>query len=122
MAEITINGTVLASKYNKGKSYELLLSDPTAFISTDKPVYVFQLTGTGTEAAGTSLPSIECTGSQSVSFVRPNSSEFYLNLFCSNLIIASSNILNLKSFFFLKSSIVALLISFFSNILSPRSN
>ena len=80
--EISINGTALTTKYNKGKSYELLLSDPTAFITTDKPVYVFQLTGTGTEAAATSLPSIECTGSQSVSFVRPYATEFYLNLFC----------------------------------------
>jgi gliding motility-associated-like protein len=79
---ISINGTVLPIKYNKGKSYELILSDPTAYITTDKPVYIFQLTGTGTEAAATSLPSIECTGSQSVSFVRPFPTEFYLNLFC----------------------------------------
>ncbi|MEI6189797.1 MAG: PKD domain-containing protein [Chitinophagia bacterium] len=80
--EIFINGIPLTQKFNKGQHYELLLSDPTAYITTDKPVYVFQLTGTGTEAAATSLPSAECTGSQSVSFVRPNSSEFYLNLFC----------------------------------------
>ena len=80
--EIFINGIPLNKKFNKGEHYELLLSDLTAYITTDKPVYVFQLTGTGTEAAATSLPSIECTGSQSVSFVRPNPSEFYLNLFC----------------------------------------
>ena len=102
--EITINGTALTTKYNKGKSYELILSDPTAYITTDKPVYVFQLTGTGTEATATSLPSIECTGSQSVSFVRPYTTEFYLNLFCktedigSFLINGSAGLINASMF------------------------
>ena len=67
--EIIINGTPLTRKYNRGESFEFQLSNFSAYITTDKNVYVFQLTGTGTEAAATSLPSIECTGSQSVSFV-----------------------------------------------------
>ena len=80
--EIIINGTPLSRKYNRGESFEFQLSNYSAYITTDKNVYVFQLTGTGTEAAATSLPSIECTGSQSVSFVRPSAGALYLNILC----------------------------------------
>ena len=84
--EIIINGMPLIRKYNRGESYEFELSDFSAYITTDKNVYVFQLTGTGTitsgEATATSLPSIECTGSQSVSFVRPSTGPIYLNILC----------------------------------------
>lgn len=80
--EIIINGMPLIRKYNRGESFEFQLSEFSAYITTDKNVYVFQLTGTGTEATATSLPSIECTGSQSVSFVRPSSGALYLNILC----------------------------------------
>ena len=80
--EIIINGLPLSRKYNRGESFEFQMSTFSAYITTDKNVYVFQLTGTGTEATATSLPSIECTGSQSVSFVRPSSGALYLNILC----------------------------------------
>jgi gliding motility-associated-like protein len=80
--EIIINGNPLIRKYNRGESFEYQLSDFSAYITTDKNVYVFQLTGTGTEATATSLPGIECTGSQSVSFVRPSTGALYLNILC----------------------------------------
>ncbi len=80
--EIIINGNPLNRKYNRGESFEFQLSEYSAYITTDKNVYVFQLTGTGTEATATSLPSIECTGSQSVSFVRPSTGALYLNILC----------------------------------------
>jgi gliding motility-associated-like protein len=80
--EIIINGNPLIRKYNRGESFEYQLSDYSAYITTDKNVYVFQLTGTGTEATATSLPGIECTGSQSVSFVRPSTGALYLNILC----------------------------------------
>ncbi len=80
--EIIINGMPLMRKYNRGESFEYQLSDYSAYITTDKNIYVFQLTGTGTEATATSLPSIECTGSQSVSFVRPSTGALYLNILC----------------------------------------
>ncbi|MGI9137464.1 MAG: IgGFc-binding protein, partial [Sediminibacterium sp.] len=80
--EIIINGVPLTRKYNRGETFEYLLSDYSVYITTDKNVYVFQLTGTGTEATATSLPSIECTGSQSVSFVRPSTGALYLNILC----------------------------------------
>ena len=90
--EIIINGTPLSRKYNRGESFEFQLSNYSAYITTDKNVYVFQLTGTATEAAATSLPSIECTGSQSVSFVRPSSGALYLNILCKTADIGNFSI------------------------------
>ena len=90
--EIIINGNPLIRKYNRGESFEYQLSDYSAYITTDKNVYVFQLTGTGTEATATSLPSIECTGSQSVSFVRPSTGALYLNILCKKEDIGSFSI------------------------------
>ena len=90
--EIIINGTPLIRKYNRGESFEFQLSNYSAYITTDKNVYVFQLTGTGTEAAATSLPSIECTGSQSVSFVRPSAGALFLNILCKTEDIGSFSV------------------------------
>ena len=90
--EIIINGNPLTRKYNRGESFEFQLSNFSAYITTDKNVYVFQLTGTGTEAAATSLPSIECTGSQSVSFVRPSTGPLYLNILCKTADIGNFSI------------------------------
>ena len=102
--EIIINGNPLTRKYNRGESFEFQLSDYSAYITTDKNVYVFQLTGTGTEAAATSLPSVECTGSQSVSFVRPSAGALYLNILCKTADIGSfavngnTNLIDLTKF------------------------
>jgi gliding motility-associated-like protein len=90
--EIIINGNPLTRKYNRGESFEFQLSNFSAYITTDKNVYIFQLTGTGTEAAATSLPSIECTGSQSVSFVRPSTGPLYLNILCKTADIGNFSI------------------------------
>jgi gliding motility-associated-like protein len=81
---ITINGVTLPSKINKGKSYEgtIAASNEFAYITTDKPVYILHLTGIGQEATATSLPSIKCTGSSEVSFVRSTPEDFYLNIIC----------------------------------------
>ena len=79
--EIKVDGLVVAT-INKGAYYLGYLINNTAYVETSKPSYVFQLTGTGQEATGTSLPSITCTGSQTVSFVRSTTEGFYLNLLC----------------------------------------
>lgn len=83
--EITINGVTLSTKIDKGKFYEGMIPNGSefAYITTNnKPVYIFHLTGVGQEATGTSLPSIKCTGSTEVSFVRSTSELFYLNIIC----------------------------------------
>ena len=80
---IFLNGSTTAiATINKGQSYMGLLNNNTVYITTSQPVYVLQLTGVGTEVTETSLPSIKCTGSNSVSFVRSTSELFYLNIIC----------------------------------------
>lgn len=78
---ITVNGTNVAT-INNGQVYEGFLTDPSAYIVTNNPVYVYQLTGIGGEMATTNLPSIICTGSQLVSFIRSTTETFQLNLLC----------------------------------------
>ena len=75
------NGSVVAT-LNRGDVYEGFLTDQSAYIVTSNPVYVNQLTGVGCEMAATDLPSIRCTGSPLVAFVRSVNTEFYLNLLC----------------------------------------
>jgi hypothetical protein len=67
---------------NKGQSYRGLLTDNSVYINTSNPSYVLQFTGVGTEVTETSLPSIKCTGSSNVSFVRSTNELFSLNLIC----------------------------------------
>ncbi len=74
--------TIASATINKGNYYRGVLASNSVYITTSKPVYVLQLTGVGTEAAETSLPSVKCTGSSSVSFVRSTNEAFYLNIIC----------------------------------------
>jgi hypothetical protein len=77
------NGSSVATAtINKGGGYKGLLTANSVYVTTSKPVYVLQFTGVGTEVTETSLPSIKCTGSNTVSFVRSTNQLFYLNLIC----------------------------------------
>ncbi len=78
---ISVNGVQITT-INKGQSYEGRLTDPSAYIVTSNNVYVYQLTGINCEMASTALPSIKCTGSQLVSFIRATDELFQLNLLC----------------------------------------
>lgn len=80
---IYLNGSAIpVATINKGQSYKGLLSDNSVYITTSNPCYVLQFTGVGTEVTETSLPSIKCTGSNTVSFVRSTNEIFTLNLIC----------------------------------------
>ena len=77
------NGSSVASAtINKGSYYKGYLTANSVYVTSSKPIYVLQFTGVGTEVTETSLPSIKCTGSDVVSFVRSTSELFYLNLIC----------------------------------------
>ncbi len=78
---ISING-VNVGTVNRGTYYYGKLSDPSMYISTSNPVYVLQFTGDGEEVTETSLPAINCTGSQNVSFVRSTTEAFQLDILC----------------------------------------
>jgi gliding motility-associated-like protein len=80
---IYLNGSATPiATINKGQSYKGVLNSNSVYITTSNPSYVLQFTGVGTEVTQTSLPSIKCTGSNSVSFVRSTNELFYLNLIC----------------------------------------
>jgi len=74
--------SVASATINKGGVYRGYLTGSSVYVTSSKPVYVLQFTGVGSEVTETSLPSIKCTGSNVVSFVRSTSELFYLNLIC----------------------------------------
>ena len=73
---VYINGsTTPAATLNVGQSFTYMPSNsPTiaTMVTSDKPIHVFQLTGSDGEAGGTQLPALGCTGSQEVVYARPS--------------------------------------------------
>jgi len=77
--EISVDGLVV-STINALETYEITLSNPSAYIYTSNPSYVLHVTGFGCELGEAVLPPIECTGSTDVSFVRSTNEFFALNI------------------------------------------
>jgi len=77
---VSIDGTRSPITMAAGTSMRVNISGRAVFISADKPVYVYQLTGHGGEIGDAVLPQIECTGSGQVGFVRSSSNAFALML------------------------------------------
>ena len=65
-------GTTAVTTINAGETYMIPFASnsQTLYITTNNPVYAFQLTGLGHEFGGAVLPSMSHTGSQSVSYKR----------------------------------------------------
>ena len=81
---LRIDGVQSPFNIDAGNSYRVNISNRAVFISADKPVYVYQLTGHGGEIGDAVLPQIECTGSGQVGFVRSSSNAFALMLLTRN--------------------------------------
>ena len=60
--------------------YDISASGNYTYVESSKPVYVTHVTGVGAEMAQAILPTLNCTGSDEVSFVRSSSEDFYLSL------------------------------------------
>jgi gliding motility-associated-like protein len=73
-------GGSLAGTINEGQTLEILVNESRVFIESDKPVCVLHLSGTGCELAGEVIPSFECSGSESVRFIRPTAEPFRMFL------------------------------------------
>ncbi|MEM6632284.1 MAG: gliding motility-associated C-terminal domain-containing protein, partial [Bacteroidota bacterium] len=65
---------------NEGGSTSLNLTGTSTFISSNKPVYVWHLSGVANEPGAALIPPITCTGNQRVNFMRPIDQDFQLIL------------------------------------------
>ena len=77
--QITVDGNLVAT-INATETFVHTLSNPTVLIQTSAPTHVLHTTGFGCEVGGAILPSIVCTGSNTVAFVRSTSEFFALNI------------------------------------------
>ena len=81
--DIFINGG-LVSTINQGQTYVYNLNASSAFLEASFPVYVLHMSGYGCEVGMSLLPSIECTGSSSVSIVRSTNESLFANIIVPN--------------------------------------
>jgi len=80
---VTINdGGVTTVILNQGDSYPYNITNPLTHIQSDKPVYVYHMSGYGCELGAAILPPLNCSGSDQVSFPRSNDQSFLLNILC----------------------------------------
>jgi gliding motility-associated-like protein len=77
--QITIGGQDVGM-IDEGDTYEHILTTSAVFMETSAPVAVWQMTGFGCELGGAILPSVKCTGSTSVTFVRSTDEFIGVNL------------------------------------------
>jgi hypothetical protein len=77
--QITVDGNLVAT-INATETFVHTLSNPTVLIQTSAPTHVLHTTGFGCEVGGAILPSIVCTGSNTVAFIRSTSEFFALNI------------------------------------------
>ncbi len=80
---IEVNNSFIVN-LSAGQSYGYKMPDRPStearFLSATKPVYVLYLSGFGTEVGSPLLPTIKCTGSNRVGFVRSTDKPFYLTI------------------------------------------
>ncbi|MEI7662180.1 MAG: IgGFc-binding protein, partial [Bacteroidota bacterium] len=77
--QVFIDGNpVPVATLNTGQLYNDDILASSAYIVTDKPVYVFQTSGFGCELGGALLPPILCTGSTRVVFARTTNQQLGL--------------------------------------------
>jgi hypothetical protein len=77
--QISVDGAPVAT-INATETYVHTLSNPTVLIQTSAPTHVLHTTGFGCEVGGAILPSIVCTGSNTVAFVRSTNEFFAINI------------------------------------------
>lgn len=74
------NGAVPVRTINAGQMYRHQVTQQATYVRASKPVYVFHVTGFGCELGLAILPSINCKGSQQISFARTTTEFFGLNV------------------------------------------
>lgn len=69
---------------NKGQIHELRLSNPSVHMQATKDIYVMHVSGFGCEVGMAIVPSVYCTGSREISFVRSQPDDFYIIVYAPN--------------------------------------
>ncbi len=79
--QVNVNATLVAI-INTGETFHFNMTSGNlcSYVQTDKPVYLWHLTGYGCETGTALLPAIGCTGSTQVAFTRTTSFSFELIL------------------------------------------
>lgn len=77
---VTVNGSALPV-INAGQTVAVPFTTETIYIVSTEKVYAFQLSGFGCEIGLSTIPSIVCRGSTSVSFTRASTAELKLLVF-----------------------------------------
>jgi gliding motility-associated-like protein len=80
---VTINdGVVTNTIMNQGDTYPYKIDSALTHIQSDKPVYLYHMSGYGCELGAAILPPLNCSGSDQISFPRSNNQSFLLNILC----------------------------------------
>ncbi len=80
--QLTVDdGTVTTKVMNYGENYTYTAAQNITYIKTDKPVYLFHVSGYGCRLSGAQLPPLYCAGTFSTAFTRASSDSLYVNLF-----------------------------------------
>ena len=81
--QLTVNdGTITTTYLNKGDTYFYKITQLLTHFFGDKPIYVIHGSGFGCELGEAIIPSLNCAGSNQVSFTRTSAESFYLNILC----------------------------------------
>lgn len=75
---------VLITTINAGQSTTLTVNNPSTYVETSTPAYIYQLAGSGCEVGAAILPKIDCTGSGSISVARSSNESLYITLLVKN--------------------------------------
>ena len=75
---------VLITTINAGQSATLTVNNPSTYVQTSAPAYIYQLAGSGCEVGAAVLPKIDCTGSGSISVARSSNEDLFITLLVKN--------------------------------------
>lgn len=74
-------GTTPICTLDAGETYNFPIGPlQSSYVESNFDIYVWQLAGSGCELGASILPSIDCTGSSNVSYVRSSEYQLYMNL------------------------------------------
>ncbi len=78
--DLYIDGSSTPITINAGEQYQYQMESTSTYVEASKKIAVLHVTGLGDQLCGAIIPSLDCTGSEQVGFVRGTSRPFLLNI------------------------------------------